>query len=65
MPSSTNGQAGGAEPDLGGVIEELTAQQAVLAENQAQIDAKLALIIEDLRLARIFVARGGGKAPAK
>ncbi len=41
---------------------ELTAQQVVATENQTKIDEKLAAIAEAVRLARIFVARGGGKA---
>ena len=36
-------------------------QQATIAENQTQIETKLAVIGEDIRVARIFVGRGGGK----
>jgi hypothetical protein len=43
------------------VVREVQAQQAVLADNQAKIDAKLAAIAEQLRVARIYSTRGGGK----
>jgi hypothetical protein len=62
-PRPSLGQAGGDDPMLNPVIDEITKQQAVIVENQTQIDAKLAVIAEDLRVARIFVGRGGGKVP--
>ena len=40
-------------------IQELQDQEATMADNQKQIDTKLAAISESLRQARIFVARGG------
>jgi hypothetical protein len=43
------------------VAREVKDQQAAIAENQAKIDAKLATIAEDLRVARIFSSRSGGK----
>lgn len=43
------------------VIQEIQTQQKTLAENQAKIDEKLAAITEEIRLARLFVARGGNK----
>ncbi len=46
------------------VASEIAKQQATILENQKQIDAKMALITENLRIAKIFVSRGGG-APAK
>lgn len=39
---------------------EIAKQQAIILENQKQIEAKLAIIAEDLRIARIYVSRGGG-----
>jgi hypothetical protein len=42
---------------------EIAAQQAAILENQKMIDAKLAAIAENLRIARIYVSRGGGPAP--
>ena len=44
------------------LITEVAAQQTTILENQSQIDEKLAAIGEDVRVARIFVGRGGGKA---
>jgi hypothetical protein len=64
-PHPSLGQAGGDDPLLSPLIEEITKQQAVIVENQTQIDAKLATIAEDIRVARIFVGRGGGKAIGK
>jgi hypothetical protein len=43
------------------VAREVKDQQAAIAENQAKIDAKLATIAEDLRVARIYSSRSGGK----
>ena len=64
-PRPSLGQAGGDDPLLAPLIEEITKQQATIVENQTQIDAKLAVIAEDLRVARIFVGRGGGKVTGK
>ncbi|MGB8168041.1 MAG: hypothetical protein WCF18_11155 [Chthoniobacteraceae bacterium] len=61
VPRSSLGEAGGDDPLLAPLIEEITKEQATIVENQTQIDAKLAVIAEDLRVARIFVGRGGGK----
>lgn len=65
VPRPSLGQAGGDDPLLSPLIDEITKQQTSIVENQAQIDVKLATIAEDLRVARIFVGRGGGKAGAK
>jgi hypothetical protein len=62
-PSVSHGQAAAEDPLLAPLILELTKQQLQVAANQAKIDEKLAAIAEDVRLARIFVGRGGG-APA-
>ncbi len=63
-PQRSDGQLGGDDPVvLTALLNEVTAQQAVVAENQAQIDVKLTAIGETLRLARIYVGRGGGKVP--
>ena len=47
------------------IVQDLLTQQKTIAENQAQIDEKLAAIGEQLRVARIFESRAGGmhKAP--
>lgn len=45
------------------LIQEIQTQQTTLTENQKQIDAKLADVGEALRVARIFVSRGGKGTP--
>lgn len=60
LAPDSNGQA--ADPDAL-LVAEIVAQQKVIAENQTKIDTTLAEIAEDLRVARIFSARGGGKTP--
>jgi hypothetical protein len=44
---------------LEAMIKEVQAQQIVLAENQAKIDARLATLAETIRVARIYSSRGG------
>jgi hypothetical protein len=46
---------------LRALISDLKAQQAKLVENQNQMEVVYAAIAEDLRQARIYSARGGGK----
>ena len=46
---------------LRALVADLKAQQAKLVDNQNQLEAAVAAIAEDLRLARIYSARGGGK----
>ena len=65
VPTPSNAQAGDSPEAIQALITELAAQQTAITENQTKIDLKLAAITEDLRVARIFVARGGGKAKAK
>ena len=40
------------------LTKELQTQQAVIADNQAKIDVKLATIAEAVRLAKIYASRG-------
>ncbi len=62
LPQRSSGQAAAeGDPALTNMLAEVTAQQIVIAENQAKIDEKLAGLSEDVRVARIFVGRGGGK----
>jgi hypothetical protein len=63
LPQQSSGQ-GANEPDLetSGLFTEIIAQQVVIGENQAKMDESIAAISENVRLARIFAARGGGKA---
>ena len=56
-PSSSSGQASGDEAALTALINEVAAQQAILADNQTQIDTKLAAVAENIRLARIYAGR--------
>jgi hypothetical protein len=41
------------------LIKEVQAQQVVIADNQAKIDAKLVTLAEAIRVARIYSSRGG------
>jgi len=41
------------------LVKEVQAQQTLMAENQAKIDAKLATVAEAVRVARIYSSRGG------
>ena len=41
------------------LLKEVQAQQIVIADNQAKIDAKLAVVAESIRVARIYGSRGG------
>lgn len=47
------------DQQLAALVKEIQTQQAKMAENQAAIDAKLASVGEAVRLARIYVTRGG------
>lgn len=44
------------------LIAEITAQQELVVANQTKIDTTLAEVKEEMRLARLFSARSGGKA---
>lgn len=59
--ASTRGESDAEARANGAAIAEVVAQQKALTENQTRIDTKLAEISEELRLARIFVSRSGGK----
>ena len=56
MPSK--GEPGTEDAALTALVGEVATQQAAIFENQTKIDAKLAIIAENVRLARIFVSRG-------
>jgi hypothetical protein len=58
-PSS--GAAGGDDPAVVALVAEITTQQATITDNQSKIDTKIAAIGEQVRQARIFAHRGGGK----
>lgn len=63
-PSDTRAQAAATadDPALTPLLAELARQQTQIADNQTKIDDALAAVAEDLRVARIFAGRGGGKA---
>ena len=46
-------------PVAAALLQDIQTQQATLADNQKQIDDKLAAVGEAVRQARIFVSRGG------
>jgi hypothetical protein len=45
--------------ELDALLQQVQAQQRQIAENQANIDAKLASLAEAIRVARIYASRGG------
>jgi hypothetical protein len=47
------------EQQLTAAIKEIQTQQAQIADNQVKIDAKLANVVEAVRVARIYSSRGG------
>jgi hypothetical protein len=62
-PTRSSGQPASDDEALTALLNDVATQQATLADNQTKIDAKLATVAENVRLARIFVSRGGSKAP--
>ena len=62
-PMSSQGEPAAVadDPAVAAVLAEVAAQQVAIIDNQIKIDAKLAGISENIRVARIFVSRGGGK----
>ena len=65
VPNQSSGQAGSEEATMAALFAEIGAQQAAIGQNQDKIEAQLATIAEDIRIARIYVGRGGGKATGK
>jgi hypothetical protein len=47
------------EQQILALVKEVQVQQALIADNQAKIDAKLVTIAEAVRVARIYSSRGG------
>jgi peptidoglycan hydrolase CwlO-like protein len=45
--------------ELDALLQQLQNQQHQIAENQANIEAKLAALAESIRVARIYASRGG------
>ncbi len=61
LPDTTHGAADADVSKTAALLQQLQAQQKTVSENQAKIDEKLAAVAEEIRLARIFVSRGGRK----
>ena len=62
LPQPSSGQAPVVSDDgMAQLLTEVVTQQAAILENHAKIDEKIATIAEDVRVARIFIGRGGGK----
>jgi hypothetical protein len=57
VPMPSGGQTG-EEIVTTQLLTDVTAQQATIVDNQTKIDAKLATIGENIRLARIYAGRG-------
>jgi hypothetical protein len=63
LPRESSGQASAQDEALvQQALAEVAAQQTIIAENQIKIDEKVAEIVEEIRIARIYAGRTGGKA---
>jgi UDP-N-acetylglucosamine:LPS N-acetylglucosamine transferase len=60
-PHPSNAQARNEEQLAAILLGEVAAQQTLIAENQAKVEERVALIAEEVRLARIYSGRTGGK----
>jgi len=56
-PTHSGGQTG-EDIAMTQLLNDVSAQQTTIADNQAKIDVKLASVAENLRLARIYAGRG-------
>jgi hypothetical protein len=66
LPRESVGQAAAnEEAQIAQALVDVAAQQTVIAENQGKIDEKVAAIAEEIRVARIFAGRTGGKSLGK
>jgi hypothetical protein len=59
-PRTSTAQAPGDEQAVLRLVADIAAQHAKIIENQQAIDRKMAAIEENLRVAKIYVSRGGG-----
>jgi hypothetical protein len=61
MITAGSGQTPASKDDetLLALAADVQAQQARIADNQTKIDAKMAEVMEAIRVARIFAGRGG------
>ena len=60
-PSASSGQAAGDDQAIAQLVNEIAEQHNKIVANQQAIDVKVSAVAETLRVARIFVSRGGGK----
>ena len=60
-PSSGQAAAAGDDPAIAQLVAEVAEQHNKIVANQQAIEVKVNGVTETLRLARIFVSRGGGK----
>ena len=60
-PRSLHGQAGAADPPFTPVIADVAKQQVQIVENRTKLTNHCSHR-EDMRVARIYAGRGGGKA---
>lgn len=65
LPHQSSGQAASDEATMAALLADIGAQQTAIEQNQDKLEAQLATIADDIRIARIFVGRGGGKATAQ
>lgn len=58
-PAGAQAPAAGDQKQLEALLKTLQTQQVQIAQNQAQIDAKLVTLAEAIRIAKIYASRGG------
>jgi hypothetical protein len=61
LPRESAGQAGPEDAQVQQLLADLLAQQTIITENQTKLDEKADAVAEEIRLARIYAGRAGGK----
>lgn len=59
-PQTLKAQAEDEQQQIAKLVSEISQQQTQIVANQKLIDDKVAVVAESLRVAKIFVSRGGG-----
>lgn len=59
-PQTSRAQDANEQQQIAQLVVEIAKQQTQIVANQKLIDEKVAVIAENLRIAKIFVSRGGG-----
>jgi hypothetical protein len=59
-PQKSFAQDANEQQQIAQIVAEISKQQAQIVANQKQIEDKMAAVTENLRVAKIFVSRGGG-----